>query len=54
MRYMRTQKLTLVCLTLALALTGLAEDKKPNVLFIMSDDLNTALSGFGHPQCKTP
>ena len=20
----------------------------------MSDDLNTALSGFGHPQCKTP
>jgi arylsulfatase A-like enzyme len=28
--------------------------KKPNVLLIMSDDLNTALSGFGHPQCKTP
>ena len=28
--------------------------EKPNVLFIMSDDLNTALSGFGHPQCKTP
>jgi len=28
--------------------------KKPNVLFLMSDDLNTALSGFGHPQCKTP
>ncbi|MFC1552311.1 sulfatase [Candidatus Latescibacterota bacterium] len=28
--------------------------KKPNVLFIMSDDLNTALSGFGHPQCETP
>jgi len=28
--------------------------KKPNVLFIMSDDLNTSLSGFGHPQCKTP
>jgi iduronate 2-sulfatase len=27
---------------------------KPNVLFLMSDDLNTALSGFGHPQCKTP
>jgi len=24
------------------------------VLFIMSDDLNTSLSGFGHPQCKTP
>jgi arylsulfatase A-like enzyme len=28
--------------------------KKPNVLFIISDDLNTALSGFGHKQCKTP
>jgi len=27
---------------------------KPNVLFIISDDLNTALSGFGHPQCETP
>jgi choline-sulfatase len=28
--------------------------KKPNILFLMSDDLCTALSGFGHPQCKTP
>jgi iduronate 2-sulfatase len=28
--------------------------RNPNVLFLMSDDLNTALSGFGHPQCKTP
>lgn len=27
---------------------------KPNVLFIMSDDLCTALSGYGHPQCNTP
>ena len=27
---------------------------KPNVLFMISDDLNTSLSGFGHPQCKTP
>lgn len=31
-----------------------ARPKKPNVLLIMSDDLNTALSGFGHPQCRTP
>ena len=29
-------------------------DEKPNILFIMADDLNTALSGYGHPQCKTP
>ena len=28
--------------------------EKPNVLLILSDDLNTSLSGFGHPQCKTP
>jgi arylsulfatase A-like enzyme len=31
-----------------------ARPKKPNVLLIMSDDLSTALSGFGHPQCRTP
>ncbi|WP_417739464.1 sulfatase-like hydrolase/transferase [Rosistilla oblonga] len=31
-----------------------AAAKKPNVLFLISDDLNTALSGFGHKQCKTP
>jgi len=31
-----------------------APPARPNVLLIMSDDLNTALSGFGHPQCKTP
>ncbi|NIA13134.1 MAG: sulfatase-like hydrolase/transferase [Nitrospiraceae bacterium] len=42
----------------ALALLGgvsVAQDKrKANVLFIISDDLCTALSGYGHPQCKTP
>ncbi|NDV61595.1 sulfatase-like hydrolase/transferase [Puniceicoccales bacterium CK1056] len=27
---------------------------KPNILLIIADDLNTALSGYGHPQCKTP
>lgn len=31
-----------------------AAPKKPNVLLIMADDLNTALSGYGHPQCRTP
>ncbi len=30
------------------------DQKRLNVLFIMADDLNTALSGYGHPQCKTP
>ena len=29
--------------------------RKPlNILLIMADDLNTALSGYGHPQCRTP
>ena len=44
-----------VLLTGMLALTNVVlSAKTPNVLFLMSDDLNTALSGFGHPQCKTP
>lgn len=33
---------------------GKTATNKPNILFIMSDDLNTALSGYGHPECKTP
>jgi len=37
-----------------LFLTSVALAEKPNVLFIMSDDLNVALSGMGHPECKTP
>ncbi|MFT4555513.1 MAG: iduronate 2-sulfatase [Planctomycetaceae bacterium] len=46
--------------TFALLLVGVlmpvaaAEPEKPNVLFLIADDLNTALSGFGHQQCKTP
>ena len=38
----------------SMTVTTLWADDQPNVLFLMSDDLNTALSGFGHPQCKTP
>lgn len=44
--------LTIAIASLVGTLTWAQE--KPNVLFLMSDDLNTALSGFGHPQCKTP
>ena len=29
-------------------------DRDLNVLFIISDDLCTCLSGYRHPQCKTP
>ncbi|MEO0509934.1 MAG: sulfatase [Verrucomicrobiota bacterium] len=52
-------RLTAACLftasiTACHATSLLPEDTKPNVLFIVADDLNTALSGYGHPQCKTP
>lgn len=43
----------LILLTVALCAAAQAKGK-PNVLFIMSDDLNTSLSGYGHPECKTP
>ena len=41
---------------LALGLTCLCAtaSPRPNVLFLIADDLNTALSGYGHPQCRTP
>ncbi len=44
----------LISLSLLWVFPMLAKPARPNVLFLMSDDLNTALSGFGHPQCKTP
>lgn len=45
----------LLCLGFAAYHAGAAKPpSKPNVLLLMADDLNTALSGFGHPQCRTP
>ncbi|MCK4998609.1 MAG: sulfatase [Anaerohalosphaera sp.] len=47
-------------LAICVAVTGdvfsadIKKPAKPNILFIISDDLCTALSGFGHKQCKTP
>ena len=41
-------------LVMAMSVSAFAEPKQPNVLFLIADDLNTALSGFGHSQCKTP
>jgi iduronate 2-sulfatase len=38
----------------ALVCSAAEKPENPNILFIISDDLNTALSGFGHAQCKTP
>lgn len=51
--HMRVYLAVVVLLTVFNSL-GIAEDRKPNVLFLIADDLNTALSGFGHEQCKTP
>ncbi len=44
----------LLCLLLAAVTTVTAAAASPNVLFVISDDLNYNLSGDGHPECKTP
>ena len=44
----------LTIVTFSLSHLPHAKERKPNILLLMSDDLNSALSGFGHPQCKTP
>ncbi|MFT5301150.1 MAG: iduronate 2-sulfatase [Mariniblastus sp.] len=55
---MRQLKFSMFFLSMVVCLATFAQaddgPDRPNVLMIMSDDLNTALSGFGHPQCKTP
>ena len=43
----------LLCLLLPLLLYARSTER-PNVLFVISDDLNYNLSGDGHPECKTP
>ena len=46
--------LCLLFLTLLVTSFSGAGERRPNVLLLMADDLNTALSGYGHPQCQTP
>jgi iduronate 2-sulfatase len=48
----RPLALSLVLATMPLGLA--ADDSRPNVLFIMSDDLNNALGCYGHPLVKSP
>jgi arylsulfatase A-like enzyme len=36
------------------AVLFMSAEKQPNVLFLISDDLNTSLGCYGHPQVKTP
>ena len=45
----------LAALSAAMSSEALAKDGKPNVLFIISDDLTyTALGCYGNTVCKTP
>jgi arylsulfatase A-like enzyme len=50
--------LALTCLTIVTvgftARPALAEATRPNVLFIISDDLNNSLGCYGHPQVESP
>ena len=46
--------LLLSCFFVSFVVQAEAQPAKPNILFIIADDLNNALSGFGHPQCRTP
>ena len=54
----RMMKTTCVIMFAVIGTTSIvpavAKAEQPNVLFLIADDLNTALSGFGHRQCKTP
>ena len=55
MRFLRSLgRFAIACGLVAGTAAAADRPEKPNVLLILSDDLNTALSGFGHPQCKTP
>lgn len=49
-----TTLISFLLLAFAPLCSTFAEPQKPNVLFLIADDLNTAFSGFGHHQCKTP
>ena len=44
-----------ICLfTIAFMSAVRAADSKPNVLFLICDDLNCDLSSYGHPHVKAP
>jgi iduronate 2-sulfatase len=42
------------CAVLASGVLSAAEPKKPNVLFLMTDDMRPDLGCYGHPQVKSP
>src|SRR5262245_28248626 len=49
-----TMRALLVILVLAVPVFAAEAVKRPNVLFIISDDLNTSLGCYGHAIVKTP
>lgn len=50
---MMMKNLLLACVSLGLA-TAVVAQEKPNVLFIISDDLNEVIGSWGHPLIQTP
>ncbi len=53
MKPVTTLFLVLACVPLSVAAFG-EEIPRPNVLFLISDDLNNSVGCYGHPQVKTP
>lgn len=51
---MKRAILALAALALAAAHTPQPQPRRPNVLLIMSDDLNNDMAAYGHPLVKTP
>ncbi len=51
---MKSMKRCVVGALLLIPLLGSAKPERMNVLFMIADDLNTSVSGYGHPDCKTP
>jgi len=51
---MKTPIRQLVVLALASAAVGAPVAPRPNILLILSDDLNVSLGAFGHPVAQTP
>ena len=47
-------KSLVLALFVFVGVVSLSASEKPNVLFVISDDLSYNLSGMGHEVCKTP